>query len=152
MTNLKDQLEERIRSARDRPGKPGQKARQETDEAEKRFDEIRTGLDELAHATDTYSLKVSYAKGPYSETIAVVELDDIGGTWVASWQIAPTVSGSVPEWEVTYNPHGVETQHEWFANSEDLLKYLTASIAERVVEMEADGGSVTAFDPSVRPE
>ncbi len=92
----------------------------------------------MAHETDNYRLKVGYEKGPYSELIAVVELDDSDGTWVAAWQIAATVGGSVNDWEVTYNPHGVQTRHEWFADSEDLFKYLTASIAERVIEMEAD--------------
>ena len=140
MTNLKDQIEDRIRKERDRSGKAEHEARQHPDEARRRFDEIRPGLDELSHVTDTYSLKVDYAKGPYAETIAVIELDEIDGTWVASWQIAPTVGGSVPRWDVTYNPHGVETQREWFANSDDLFKYLTASIAERIVEMETDGG------------
>ena len=52
----------------------------------------------------------------------------------------PTVGGSVKDWEVTYNPHGIETHREWFANAEDLFAYLTASIAERVVELEATGG------------
>lgn len=136
MANFKDQIEERIRKERDRSEKPG---REDAGEAGQRLDEIRAGLDELSHATGEYSLKVDYAKGPYSEEIAVVELDDVEGTWVASWQIAPTVSGSVPQWEVTYNPHGVETQHEWFVNADDLFKYLTASIADRIVEMEASG-------------
>ena len=35
---------------------------------------------------------------------------------------------SVEDWEVTYNPHGVETQHEWLRESDDLFTYLTASI------------------------
>lgn len=43
--------------------------------------------------------------------------------------------------EVTYNPFGVETQHEWFRNAGDLFKYLTASVAERVVEMEMGEGN-----------
>lgn len=136
MTNLKDQIAERIRKERDQPGKPEQKA---ADTAGSRLDDIRPGLDELSYATENYSLNVEYAKGPYAETIAVVELDEIDGTWVASWQVAPTISGSGYEWEVTYNPHGVETQRERFVKSDDLFKYLTASIAERIVEMEADG-------------
>ena len=136
MTNLKDRIAERIRKERDQPEKPEPKA---TDMAESRLDENRPGLDELSYATDNYSLEVEYAKGPYAEMIAVVELDDSDGTWVASWQIAPTVGGSESEWEVTYNPHGVETRREWFVKSDDLFEYLTASIAERIIEMEADG-------------
>jgi hypothetical protein len=102
------------------------------------MDDIRPRLDELPHTTDKYSLKIRYAKGPYAADIAVVELYDLDRVWVAMWQVATTVGGSVEDWEVTYNPHGVETQHEWFRDSDDLFKYLTASIAERVVEMEAD--------------
>lgn len=138
MSNLKDQIAERIRKERDRPGQPEQTKSQGAGEAGTRLDDIRPRLDELAHTTDEYSLKVGYEKGPYADVIAVVELNDIDGTWVAAWHIATTVSGSVHEWEVTYNPHGVETQHEWFANAEDLFTYLTASIAERIIEMGAD--------------
>ncbi len=138
MTNLKDQIEEKIRKERERSEKPGQNKHKDTDEARKRLGDIRPRLDELSHTTDKYSLKVGYAIGPYSAVIAVVELDDIDGIWVASWHVGTTVGGSVHDWEVTYNPHGVETQHEWFANSDDLFKYLTVSIAERIVEMEAD--------------
>lgn len=138
MTNLKDQIQEKIRKERERSEKPGQTKHKNADEARKRLDEIRPRLEELSHTTDKYSLKVSYVKGPYSADIAVVELDNVDGVWVATWNVAATVSGSVPDWEVTYNPHGVETQHEWFRNSDDLLKYLTASVAERIVEMEAD--------------
>ena len=138
MTNLKDQIEEKIRKERERAEKPGQNKHEVADEASKRWDNIRPRLDELSHKTDKYNLKVSYTKGPYSAVIAVVELDDIDGTWVAAWQVGMTVGGSVHDWEVTYNPHGVETQHEWFRDSDDLFKYLTASIAERIVEMEAD--------------
>ena len=133
MTNLKDQIAERIRKDRDQSEKPEQKA---VDTAGSRLDEIRPGLDELSYATDNYSLSVEYAKGPYAEMIAVVELDDTEGTWVASWQIAPTISGSGYEWEVTYNPYGVDTQRERFVNSDGLFKYLTASIAERIIKME----------------
>ena len=136
MTNLKDQIAERIRKERDHPEKPEQGA---VDTAGSRLDAIRPGLDELSYATDNYSLNVDYAKGPYAETIAVIELDDADGTWVASWQIAPTISGSGYEWEVTYNPYGVDTQRERFVKSDGLFEYLTASIAERIVEMEADG-------------
>lgn len=138
MTNLKNQIEENIRKKRERSEKPGQNKQKDADEASRRLDGIRPRLDELSHTTDKYSLKVEYAKGPYSAVIAVVELDDIDGTWVAAWQVATTVGGSVHDWEVTYNPHGVDTQHEWFKNSDDLFKFLTASIAERIVEMEAD--------------
>ena len=136
MTSLKDQIAERIRKERDQPEKPEQKA---ADTTGSRLDEIRPGLDELSYATENYSLTVEYAKGPYAEMIAVVELDDMDGTWVASWQIAPTISGSGYDWEVTYNPYGVETQRERFAKSDELFLYLTASIAERIIEMEADG-------------
>ena len=138
MTNLKDQIEERIRKERDRSGKPEQNEQKNADEAGKRLDDIRPRLDELSHTTDKYSLEVDYTKGPYSDVIAVVELEETDGTWVAAWQIAETVGGSVHDWEVTYNPYGVETRHEWFANSDDLFKYLTTSIAERIVAMEAD--------------
>lgn len=140
MSNLKDQIEERIRKQRDRSGEPEQDKQSLTSEAGQRLDEIRPRLDELSHTTDKYALKVGYEKGPYSELIAVVELDDAEGTWVAAWQVAATIRGSVNDWEVTYNPYGVETQHEWFANDEDLFKYLTASVAERIVELEAAGG------------
>ena len=138
MTNLKDQIEENIRKERERSEKLRQNEYEDADEARKLFDDIRPKLDELSHATDKYSLKVGYAKGPYSEVIAVVELNDADGTWVAAWHVGTTVGDPIHDWEVTYNPRGVETQHEWFANSDDLFKYLTASIAERIVEMEAD--------------
>lgn len=140
MTNLKDKIEEEIRKEREQSEKPGQNKQKDADEARRRLDGIRPRLDELSHTTDKYSLTVDYAKGPYSAVIAVVELDDIDGTWVAAWHVGTTVGGSVHDWEVTYNPYGVETQHEWFRNSDDLFKYLTASIAERIVEMEADEG------------
>jgi hypothetical protein len=138
MTNLKDQIQQEISKVRERSEKPGQTKRKDADEARNRMDDIRPRLDELPHTTDKYSLKVRYAKGPYAADIAVVELYDLDRVWVAMWQVATTVGGSVEDWEVTYNPHGVETQHEWFRDSDDLFKYLTASIAERVVEMEAD--------------
>ncbi len=138
MTNLKDQIQQEISKERERSEKPGQTKRKDADEARNRLDEIRPRLDELPHTTDKYSLDVRYAKGPYSADIAVVELYDLDRVWVAMWQVATTVGGSVENWEVTYNPRGVETQHEWFRDSDDLFKYLTASIAERVVEMEAD--------------
>ena len=138
MTNLKDQIQKEIREKRGQSEKPGQTKRRNADEARNRLDEIRPRLDELAHTTEKYSLKVDYAQGPYSSHIAVVELYDLNGVWVAMWQVATTVGGSAENWEVTYNPHGVETQHEWFRDSDDLFKYLTASIAARVVEMEAD--------------
>jgi len=138
MTDLKDQIQQEISKERERSKKPGQTKRKDADEARNRMDDIRPRLDELPHTTDKYSLKVRYAKGPYAADIAVVELYDLDRVWVAMWQVATTVGGSVEDWEVTYNPHGVETQHEWFRDSDDLFKYLTASIAERVVEMEAD--------------
>jgi len=138
MTDLKNQIQQKISKERERSEKPGQTKRKDADEARNRMDDIRPRLDELPHTTDKYSLKVRYAKGPYAADIAVVELYDLDRVWVAMWQVATTVGGSVEDWEVTYNPHGVETQHEWFRDSDDLFKYLTASIAERVVEMEAD--------------
>jgi hypothetical protein len=140
MTNLKDQIEENIRKERERSEKIRRNEYEDADKARKLFDDIRPKLDELSHTTDQYSLKVGYAKGPYAEVIAVVELNDTDGTWVAAWHIGTTVGDPIHDWEVAYNPRGVETQHEWFANSDDLFKYLTASIAERIVEMEADEG------------
>ena len=139
MSNLKDQIEERLKKERDRSGKPEPEEREYPRETGPRLDDIRPQLDELAHKADSYSLSVGYEKGPYEKLIAVVELDDSGGTWVAAWQIATTVGGSVNDWEVTYNPNGVDTRREWFANSEDLFAYLTASIADRIVELETDG-------------
>ena len=137
MTNLKDQIEEKIRNEREQSKKPARNEHKDADEASKQLDGIRPRLDELSHTTDKYSLQVGYTKGPYSAVIAVVELDDIDGTWVAAWHVGTTVGGSEHDWEVTYNPHGVETQHEWFTNSDDLFDFLTASIADRIVEMEA---------------
>ncbi len=140
MTNLKDQIEENIRKERERSEKLRQNEYEDADDARKQFDDIRPKLDELSHTTDQYSLKVGYRKGSYSEVIAVVELNDIDGTWVAAWHVGTTVSDPIHDWEVAYNPRGVGIQHEWFANSDDLFKYLPASIAERIVEMEADEG------------
>ena len=137
MANLKDQIQEKIRRERQRSEKPAQAGNKDADESRNRLDEIRPKLDELSHATDRYRVRVDYVKGPYSADVAVVELDDMNGTWVAAWQIARMVDGSVPDREVTYNPHGVETQRQWFRNSDDLFSYLAASIAERIVEMEA---------------
>ena len=76
-------------------------------------------------------------KGDYRRAapVAVIELDDRDGNWVAAWQIGTTAGGSVYKWEVTYNPYGVDTQHEWFRKSGDMFEYLAASIADRVVEM-----------------
>ena len=138
MTNLKDQIQARIRKEREQPESPRESKPGSADSATRRLDEIRPRLDELSHATDKYSLTVSYAKGPYAADIAVIELENTDGTWVATWQVATTVGGLEPDWQVTYNPHGVETLHEWFRNSDDLFQYLTASIADRVVEMDAD--------------
>jgi hypothetical protein len=136
MDNLKDQIQQEIRKKRERSESPGQTKRKDANADG--LDEIRSRLNELAHTADKYSLKVGYAVGPYAADIAIVELYDPKDTWVASWQVATTVGGSVENWEVTYNPHGVETQHEWFRDTDSLFNYLTASIAERVVEMEAD--------------
>ena len=133
MTNLKDQIQQKI--IQEQGDARGQAERQDVDDARERLDGIRPRLDELSHTTDEYRLKVEYVKGPYAADIAVLELSDANGVWVAMWQIATTVGGSVKYWEVTYNPHGIETQHEWFRDSDDLFKYLTTSIAERVVEM-----------------
>lgn len=137
MTNLKDQIQQKISKERERSEKPELNKRKDADKARNRLDRIRPGLDELAHTTDKYSLRVDYAKGPYSADIAVVELYDVNDIWVAAWHVAAAIGGSVSDWEVTYNPHGVETQHKWFRDSENLFKYLTASVAERVIEMEA---------------
>ena len=134
MSNLKDQIQQEIARERERSEGPGQ-AKGSGDDND-RLDEIRPRLDELPHTTDKYSLKVEYAVGPYASDIAIAELYDLDGVWIARWEIAPTVGGSVAAWEVTYNPHGVETQHEWFRDADGLFKYLTASIAERVIEME----------------
>lgn len=138
MANLKDRLQQEIRRKRERSEMPGQTNRKNTDGDGNQLDEIRPRLSELAHTADKYSLKVDYAVGPYAADIAIIELYDSRDTWVASWQVATTVGGSVENWEVTYNPHGVETQHEWFRDSDDLFDYLAASIAERVIKMEAD--------------
>lgn len=138
MTDIKDQIQKEISKQRERSEMRGQNERKGLDEARSRLDAIRPRLDDLSHTTDRYSLKVGYATGPYSADIAVVELYDSNGVWVALWQVATTVGGSAANWEVTYNPHGVETQHQWFRNPDDLFGYLTASIAERVVDMETD--------------
>ena len=138
MANLKDQIQQEIRKEREISEEPGQPRRKGADDAGNRLDEIQPKLDELPHTTDKYSLKTEYAVGPYSSDIAIVELYDLNDVWVARWEIAPTVGGSVADWEVTCKPHGAETYHEWFRNTDDLFKYLTASVAERVVAMEAD--------------
>ena len=137
MTSLNDQIQQDIEKERERSEKSEPSKRRGAGEAGDRLAEIRPRLDELSHTTHEYSLKVGYAIGPYAAEIAVVELYDLNEVWVATWQVAETVGGSVADWEVTYNPHGVQTQHEWFRNSDALFKYLTASIAERVVEMQA---------------
>lgn len=140
MTNLKDQIREKIRQERERPDRPAQSKHKDVDDAGKRLDAIRPRLDELSHSTDKYSLKIRHAKGPYAAAIAVVELEKTDGTWVAAWHVSTTVADSVHDWEITYNPRGVETRHEWFKTADDLFSFLTASIAERVVDMEADEG------------
>ncbi len=138
MANLKDQIQQEIKRERESSEKPGRTKRKGADEARIRLDEIRPRIDELPHTTDKYSLKTEYAVGPYSSEIAIVELYDLNDVWIARWEIAPTVSGSVADWEVTCKPNGAETYHEWFGSANDLFKYLTASVAERVVEMEAN--------------
>ena len=138
MGNLKDQIQQEINRKRERSEMPGQAKRKIASGDRTGLDDIRPRLSELAHTADKYSLKVGYAVGPYAADIAIIELYDAKDTWVASWQVATTVGGSVEKWEVTYNPRGVETQHEWFRDSDGLFNYLTASITERVVQMEAD--------------
>ena len=138
MANLKDQIQQEIKRERESSEQSGQTKRKGASEARIRLDEIRPRIDELPHTTDKYRLKTEYAVGPYSSEIAIVELYDSNDVWAARWEIAPTVGGSVADWEVTCKPHGAETYHEWFRSSDDLFKYLTASVAERVVAMEAD--------------
>ena len=140
MTNLKDKIQQEIMKERDSSGKAGANTRNKTAEATNRLDAIRPRLDELPHSTDGYSLKVEYAVGPYSRDIAIVELYDRKGVWVARWEVAPTVGGSEAEWEITCKPHGAETYHEWFRNADSLFEYLTTSVAERIVEMGAHDG------------
>ncbi len=134
MGNLQDQIQEQIRNKRERSeeiSEAGQKGGN-------RLEEIRPRIDELAYAGDEYSLRLSYAVGPYEDEIAIVELYSRTDVWVASWQVAQAVGSSVPKWEVTYNPRGVDTVKEWFRDSDRLFDYLTASIADRIVEMQAD--------------
>ena len=141
MANLKDQIQQEIRKERESSDKPAQTRRRAADEAGTRLDGIRPRLDELPHSTDKYSLKVEYAVGPYGSDIAIIELYDANDVWVARWEIAPAVGGSAEDWEVTCKPNGADTFHEWFRSSDALLEYLTASIAERIIEMEADSDS-----------
>ena len=141
MANLKDRIQQEISKTRERSERPDQTKSKGADSARRQLDEIRPRLDELAHATDKYSLKVGYAVGPYSADIAVIELYNSKETWVASWQVATTVGGSVENWEVTYNPRGVETHHEWFRDADGLFDYLASSIAERIFAMDADEGA-----------
>jgi cell fate (sporulation/competence/biofilm development) regulator YmcA (YheA/YmcA/DUF963 family) len=138
MANFKDQIQKEIQREREISKRLGQTKSKAAAEAGNRLDEIRPRIDELPHTTDKYSLKTEYAVGPYSSEIAIVELYDLHDVWVARWEIAPTVGGSVADWEVTCKPHGAETFHEWFRNADDLFKYLAATIAERVVEMDED--------------
>ena len=133
MNNLKDQIQQKIRNERQLGYK--QTKPKDAAEVQGRLAEIRPRLDELSHTTDEYSLKIEYAKGPYATDIAVLELYDANAIWVAGWQVATMSGGSGEYWEVTYNPHGVETQHKWFRKADDLFTYLTTSIAERVIEM-----------------
>ena len=138
MANLKDQIQQEIRNERASSERPVRAKRGRASQASIRLDEIRPRLDELPHTTDRYSLKTEYAVGPYSSDIAIVELYASNDVWAARWEIAPTVGGSTAAWEVTCKPHGAETYREWFRNADDLFKYLAASVAERVVEMETD--------------
>ena len=138
MANLKDQIQQEIQKEREVSDKHGQSRRKSTNEANTRLDAIRSGLDELPHTTDKYSLRTEYAVGPYASEIAIVELYDLNNVWVARWEIAPTVGGSEAEWELTGKPNGADTYHEWFRNADGLFSFLTASVAERIVEMEAN--------------
>ncbi len=138
MVNLKDQIQQEIKRERESSEKSGQTKREGASESGARLDEIRPRIDELPHTTDKYSLKTEYTVGPYSSEIAVVELYDSDGVWAARWEIAPTVGGSAEAWEITCKPYGAEAYRKWFRSADDLFKYLTSSVAERVVEMEAD--------------
>lgn len=138
MANLKDQIQLEIRKERDSSESAGQTRGSGASEASVRLDAIRSGLDELPHTTDNYSLKVEYAVGPYSGDIAIVELYDLNGTWAARWEIAPAAGGIESDWEVTCKPHGAETYRKWFRNAENLFEYLAGTVAARVVEMEAE--------------
>ena len=140
MTNLKDQIEENITKERERAEELRRNEYEGAEAARTRFDEIRPKLDELSHSTDKYDLKVGYGKSPYSQVIAVVELNDMDGAWVAAWHVGAMVGDRLHDWVVSYDPRLVGSQHEWFANTDDLFKYLTTCIAERIVEMEADEG------------
>lgn len=137
MANLKDQIEEQIRKKREQSAATEKSDRRDVPGGGSPLDAIRPRLDELSHTSDKYSLKVVYAKGPYEADIAIVELYDAKEVWAASWQVATTVGDSAEDWEVTYNPHGVETQHKWFRDADGLFQYLATSIAERIVQMEA---------------
>jgi hypothetical protein len=135
MVNLKDQIQQELRKKREgskkpAPAKPGAVAA-----AGDRLNRIRPQLDELPHSTENYTLKLEYAVGPYASDIAIVELYDSNDIWFARWEIAPTVGGSEAEWELTGKPDGSATYHEWFRNADALFEYLTASIAERVIQM-----------------
>ena len=143
MTNLKDQIQQEIQKERESSEKPAQTRRGGAGDTGTRLDGIRLRLDELPHSTEKYSLKVEYAVGPYASDIAIVELYGSNDSWVARWEIAPAVGGSAEDWEVTFKPNGADTFHEWFGSSDALFKYLTASIAERVIEMEADADALT---------
>ena len=136
MANLKDQIQQEIREKRERT-RSGQADNRSGGGNNNELEQIRPRLDELAHADDKYSIRVDYAVGPYSADIGIIELYDAKEAWVASWQIASTVGGSVEKWEITYNPHGVDTQHKWFRDTDGLFSFLTTSIAERIVEMES---------------
>ena len=136
MTNLKDQIQQELREKRER-SRSGQGDEQPRGGGDNELDRIRPRLDELVHAEDKYSIRVDYAVGPYASDIAIVELYDRKEAWVASWQIAPTVGGSVEKWEITYNPYGVDTRHKWFRDADGLFSFLATSIAERIVEMES---------------
>jgi hypothetical protein len=138
MASLKDQIQQEISREREGPEKPALTGQAGGKEPDARLDVIRPQHDELPHATEDYRLKVEYAVGPYASDIAIIELYDSNNTWVARWEIAPTVGGSEAEWEVTGKPDGSTTYHEWFRNADELFKYLTTSVAERIIRMGAD--------------
>ena len=138
MASLKDKIQQEIRKEREGLDEPGPTSRTGANEPATGLDVIRPQLDELPHASENYSLKVEYAIGPYSSEIAIIELYDANDIWVARWEVAPTVGGSEAEWELTGKPDGSATYHEWFRNTDELFEYLTASVAERIIQMVAD--------------
>lgn len=138
MASLKDQIQQELRKEREDLEKPAPAQQAERNDPDARLDMIRPQLDELPHETDQYSLRVQYAVGPYGSDIAIIELYGSNDTWVARWEIAPTVGGSEAQWEVTGKPGGPATYHEWFRTADELFKYLAAAVSERIIQMNAD--------------